>query len=636
MPKQLVFMEVPVRLSIVKYDPAGGEELFLTYTRDRINGPILTRSGVGPPVMRRVRPRVPGETTTHPFGQRVGSWLIQIDLKRTDAKEVLEALKGEVERCYVVDPQGSLPNGIKVLKDCLDKIDPQRPDRDQALNDLIELCGQRDQAEGQVRDSIRVLKDYLYELPTNPAHDDEFTKVYPGWTIIGQQGCGDLTMNLWNVAYVNSPFVGGNRPPVLIHPFEEPIDQRTYSCLVKWRPAREDGRRYTIEDVRFSTVAQQPSGMVFTRTDGEWTAKGDRIEFAVYGKQIIRLGKVVNVSRITQEFSDLRHLVQLPNLNPMNQDPENPDPRREPLFPGDSGRPRFYFGRSQDDDVWFGEAELLHDVNLQRAATGKGPVILSRLYRGLGASQLQIRGAMRMARYDEISDSRQPLEVGQYRFVPEDDTLVDVYLKRNTYRWSMIGLPNNGDSILSLACEGKPGGSGYVLRSAAKHLMKAGACDALLIDEGQDVFQAALLGHSGPKRTVAGGGPGLDHPVELRRTRLRATFIFASPLAVVGVDGNTITASVTADQTRTFTVTDKTKYTRAGADVTLADIQKGSQISVGLADPKNTEVVSIEVILPAETGKDTNGERGVQRIDSDAQRGAGGADVAYKGRRVDR
>lgn len=60
-----------------------------------------------------------------------------------------------------------------------------------------------------------------------------------------------------------------------------------------------------------------------------------------------------------------------------------------------------------------------------------------------------------------------------------------------------------------------------------QELLNAGAHNALLMDEGADVFQEALLGLGGPKAKIAGGGPDLDITVPLKRTRLRATVIFA-------------------------------------------------------------------------------------------------------------
>lgn len=249
---------------------------------------------------------------------------------------------------------------------------------------------------------------------------------------------------------------------------------------------------------------------------GRWVQCGDEVEFAVSNQQIIRDSNIVKVSRLTHQFSDLRHPLQMPNLNPTTL-----------LFTGDPGRPRFYFGRVTHDDIWFGEAQLINDVNLQRAAM-TGPIFLSRLHEGLGASVEQVRGAMRLARYTEVPDSRIELLEGEFRFVPEDDMQVEVYLRRNTYGWTMIGLTRGNDKILCLACEGDPATrTGHVLEEAASKLRAAGAHNAFLMDEGADVFQLALLGLSGPKATVAGGGPTLDITVSLKRTRLRAMFLFA-------------------------------------------------------------------------------------------------------------
>ena len=54
------------------------------------------------------------------------------------------------------------------------------------------------------------------------------------------------------------------------------------------------------------------------------------------------------------------------------------------------------------------------------------------------------------------------------------------------------------------------------------------------IDEGADVFQTALLGQNGPRARMVGGGPDLDMTVPLKRTRLRATFIFARQRGTAG------------------------------------------------------------------------------------------------------
>jgi len=471
---------------------------------------------------------------------------------------------------------------------------------------------------------LSVLLEYLTDLVDIMSHDECFKKMYPEYVIVGQQGCGDLTMNLWNVAYVNyAKSRITNQKNVLIHLHEELLNKRTYSCLVKWNSSGCPS--LTIEDLRFNKFARNAKEKVFVGPVGKFVFswdelpgennkrlidilkqefdianinseeikqdteskafkikrnaereetlleiddtkepklkyngkevdkfkvinvggkikiyenrtyesenlnRGDEIEFAVYGKQVIRKGEIVKTDRITSEFSDLRHLFLMPNLNPSDK-----------LYTRDRGRPRFYFGREQSENVWFGEAELLNNPNTQKAAC-TGPVFLSRLYNGMGASIEQIRGAMKREEYKEIEDSREPLVEHQFRFVPEDDSLVEVFFRRNTYGWTMIGLPEDGKKIICLACQGKGDGkTGFKLEDAARELINCGVYNALLMDEGEDAFQVADLGHKLPMiYTYNGEGsedlklnilvPKIENQTDnqLNRNRLRATLIFA-------------------------------------------------------------------------------------------------------------
>ena len=472
-----------VLLSIVKFKLNEGEDIFLSYSHGREHGPIIERTGTSSPFMAHLHPTYPGQTTSNPEGLRLRTWLILASLRGDDLARVKEELRKAT-------------------------------------------------ASGADAETIEVLEAYKDENSTISAHDIMFSQAYPDYEIIGQQGCGDLTMNLWNVAYLNSPLarknLAGQYEPLLIHAYDEPISHRTYSCLIKQKPHRQAYEfirdKLAIEDAKFDPNADNPNEMIYVKRNGNWQPCGDEVEFALSNEQVIRDGEVVKLNHITEEFSDLRHLLYLPNLNPKTKN-------NEPLtnVPGDKGRPRFYFGNLTNADIWFGEAQLLKDINLQRAAM-EGPIFLGRLDGGLGASVEQIRGAMELAKYEEVVEPRQELKVGQYRFVPEDDTQVEVYLKRNLYGWTMIGLNATKDKIFSLACEGCPIPSrraGYVLEEAVSQLREAGAENALLIDEGADVFQIALLGLNGEKVQVAGGGSDLDVIVPLLRTRLRATLIFA-------------------------------------------------------------------------------------------------------------
>jgi len=464
MPKQLILLRVPVNLSIVEFNLDAGEDIFLTYTWERREGPGIRRTGKGPPYMDLIGGR-PGQTTTHPFGLRLGTWLIQADMRQDELKEAQQ------------------------------KLDEARASR-------------------APHEDIWVLERTVDELKAIQSHDEVFKHYYPDYEIIGQQGCGDLTMNAWNVAYANSSLARPD-PPTLVCLPQEPLEYRTYSCLVKWRASEGRVRQVTIEEVRFHRRSQvrEPNEMVWVRFGDKWLPRGDSIEFAVSNQQVIRDGKLVPIVTICHQFGDLRHLIQMPNLNP-----------DKPLYAGDLPksprhyRPREYFGKEQWGDIWLGESAFLQDDtgNLLRAALS-GPVFLDF---PPGANEQLLRGAMELAGYQEVTSALKPLLPGEWRFVRRSPqvTVVEIYFKRNAYAWTMIGLGSDNRRLLCLACMGEQEGVGYTLEQAAEVLLRAGAQNALLVDEGGDVFQI-----------IRGDNGCLADKVPRFRRRVRATFIFARP-----------------------------------------------------------------------------------------------------------
>lgn len=476
MPRQLMLSHVPVDLSIVEFNLDAGEDVFLTYTWERREGPEIRRTGKGPPYMDLIGGQ-PGKTVVDAFGLRLGTWLIQEDLRGEECNEAQKALE-HAQRHQV--PQEELD----VLRRTLDELKPQ---------------------------GIR-------------AHDTVFTGMYPGYEIVGHQGCGDLTMNYWNVAYLNSDLGQddglGEHPPTLVGLPQEPLESRTYPCIVKWKGSEVGLRRLSIEEVQFHrrTQVRNTNEMAWVRYGGNSLPRGDRIEFAVSNQQVIRSGKVVPIVTSCHQFSDLRHLLQMPNLNPK----ESLDPR-EPRKRNGEFRPREIFNERQFGDIWFGEFAFLEDksLNLLRAALA-GPVLLDP---PPGANEQLLRGAFALANYKETRSLLEPLSPGRWRFVKRSphETLVEIFFKRNTYGWTMIGLSLDSRRIFCLACTGKPGVSGYVLEEAAEILLRAGAWNALLIDEGADVFQKIRFDDNELRDLVP----------RLRR-RLRATFVFARPRQGLG------------------------------------------------------------------------------------------------------
>jgi hypothetical protein len=82
----------------------------------------------------------------------------------------------------------------------------------------------------------------------------------------------------------------------------------------------------------------------------------------------------------------------------------------------------------------------------------------------------------------------------------------------------MIGLSSDNRRLFGLACVGQAGRTGYTLEQAANFMLQAGARNALLIDEGNDVFQR-----------VRSNGGDLKDMIPSKRRRLRSVFIFARP-----------------------------------------------------------------------------------------------------------
>jgi hypothetical protein len=416
----------------------------------------------------------PGQTTTDAFGLRLGTWLIQEDLRTGEEDEAQKALaKAREDRKPKAD--------VDVLERTLRELKP-----------------------GGIR-----------------AHDAVFAELYPGYEIVGHQGCGDLTMNAWNVAYFNCDLgqdgARGQHPPTLVCLPSEPTHLRTYPCLVKWKGSEVGLGRLNIEEVQFRRTREvnETNEMVCVRYGETWLPRGDRIEFAVSNQQVIRNGAIVPIVTSCHQFGDLRHLLQMPNLNPA-----------QALYPGEPPRPggkdlylpRDYFNTDQFGDIWFGEEAFLKDTsqNLVRAALA-GPVFVEP---PPGATIRRLHGAFSRAGYQEARSATEPLSPGYWRSVRRtpQETVVEVYFKRNTYGWTMVGLSADNRRILCLACTGRPGVTGYTLEQAAEILLRAGASSALLMDEGADVFQ----------KLRRDDGEMVDMVPRLRR-RLRSTFIFARP-----------------------------------------------------------------------------------------------------------
>ena len=461
------------------------EDIHLFYSYNREHGPGIIREGTGPARMGRIYK--PYGYTQDPVEQRVGTLFIDSDLQQRflDSQDFKKLKSLEAQ---------------KIIKHTSDYISDS--EFDASLRQNKNNC-------------IKSSKPQL----------------------IGLQSFGDLTMNLWNVAFVRLP----TGEPKLIYLSDEKINDRVYSCVVKWKPGNTLNKpAVTIDFLRFSSfIDSKDPGVVRLAESDKPIA--DQIEFAASGQQVIRDGNVVKAQEIVDQFADVRHLLALPNLNPNG-----------PLYSDltnqldlDSGRPRFYFGRKQEFDLWFGEAPLLQYRNTRRAAVN-GVIELNRLESG--ASMEQVRAALSFQLikvdnqnkpdplYREITTPTQPLKRGEWRFVPEDSQWIDIWLKPNIYPSNILGVTKKGD-VICFAWSGSytnaPGHTliedldsklyGHRIESATTMLQRVGNAyglkDAILLDEGSDVRLEAFNDDDNP--------PKWQKLVGKQREQVRAMFLYS-------------------------------------------------------------------------------------------------------------
>lgn len=384
------------------------------------------------------------------------------------------------------------------------------------------------------------------------------------WPIVAMQSCGNLTMNDRFFGFYNpgGPSKPGDpkayanpdgRAPGILHVGTHPPDEhKRYPCFLKWQT--RDGPRYTIQEVRF--FPNQPANVINISMD-EVSAELDihaqgrpaataakiislvhHLEFAVSGKQVIKNRRAVPLQSIADQFDDMRHLFSLPELE----------------------EGRYWIGKYPNPwKPWFGEYQLLSKDQATLLRAFGGPVILDCGYAGLAAERDRVISAFKNVDYV----LRQPTEMltrpGHFRAHPNPE-LLEVWLRPNVYPFSFVALlqPRDKDPVAGrpsnifafLAVGGTSGREGLTLQQAVDILLtqvtfeneifKPGGkenekekavftvADALLIDQGLDVFQFA----DGKFRVPVDGADQLpkegDNARAARgRDRIRAVFIAA-------------------------------------------------------------------------------------------------------------
>ena len=404
--------------------------------------------------------------------------------------------------------------------------------------------------------SVRKYSSMFILSRTAWSHEERARHTGKGSKVVFMQGCGDLTMNLWNVAFVSGDSCYNNYGWDLLHSPDEPLNDREYTCLIKWNCAQDDNELreiaarervvypYQIASLRFMApwVGKRESSDRHVFLGEKKVPIGHLIEFAVYGKQIYcgRREAQPDLSRrlwsrlraVIPQFSDVRHIYRLPNLNPPVNFQGN---ETSGLGIGDyAQKPRYLFNERTLNDMWLGERGLIQgDRNLRVAALNQAIYFDKR---ELGAPEEWIKFILRKDKDrfgDQCYKEGEPvseLERGQWRWIKEGrENWLEIFFHLNHYPCSMIGVTAKDEELDVATEQGQVvetkdvffcahghnyGRGGCTILEAAQYLAAKGAWNILVFDEGEDVFQ--LLDEN--------DGKGLKPMVPLRREQIRCVF----------------------------------------------------------------------------------------------------------------
>lgn len=298
-------------------------------------------------------------------------------------------------------------------------------------------------------------------------HLQEFADKMKDWLIVGAQGCADLTMNYWHVAYRRDELTGNQPNYAYLNipgDLAEPLLKRTYTCLIKWKESKWKGQsqqnvsnQVTVEEVKFVIP---PRRICIKQRDGSFKDETEHIALAVSGKPIVRNSKVLDLGPYIDRWSDVRHIFTLPKVG----------------------------------DIYFGE-QFLIDINRRRQAL-YSPVLVPRaIQRGPVLKFQLIKKALEKEFYTDVrKENRPPARPGEFGLCPEDDDFVDIFFRRSVYQFSAIGTKkrenNEPTSLVCLAIGGLQVRLGSTVEGVARSMADYGNCsDAMIFDEGFDVFQ---------------------------------------------------------------------------------------------------------------------------------------------------
>ncbi|MDP8216144.1 MAG: fructose-bisphosphatase class III [Candidatus Kaelpia imicola] len=319
------------------------------------------------------------------------------------------------------------------------------------LQNVVEVDGANSIAMNDmnvVRNGMQTIDEYIAEYESK--HSDK--------EVIAALPASNVLWNDWFVAYSEG---------TLYHRFNEPIDNRSYSTGYSMFVVYNDGR-VAIESLRFENNDQ---GLrVIKATSREDIT--DQINYATFGQQILRGGATRDITEISYQWDDLRHLIGFPEIRTLDSSLD--------------------YGGS----YFLGKAELLQDRAqngdlVDRALKGE-TITLNNVLTVLNADHFNSFGGelevevfkeyLKKSDYKEVDD---PINVGEYCYDESTDTMKIIF-KRAPFSHTAIGLTEEGD-IVTVSVGALTQGGGATIEEVAEILRSQGAINGLLLCNGMDV-----------------------------------------------------------------------------------------------------------------------------------------------------
>jgi hypothetical protein len=342
-------------------------------------------------------------------------------------------------------------------------------------------------------------------------------------------GIGNVLQNLRSVAYIDrTPYmVVGERPD---HP-------PPYACLVEYSPNAD--RQIGVELLLFNELGgcQQVEKKQYLESPVEATmdAKAkyeDAIRWAVSGYPLVLNSHAVTLELTTRNVSDFRHVWRLPKLQKSVV-----QHLAEASTDADTAkRIEFYFGfdeiREKRSFVLATRNETL-TLPLELAMTEEWVETMCNVCKIAESKLLQL-SQFNKARYaillspEEVEmdfketdytkvDTREEVKRSGQFFIDIPRGELSVRLLPAIYPHHIVGLDEPGN-VVNISICGQSGRSGITIDAAKSLCMEIGLTDALIFDNGNDVFAR-----------YEGKSP-ISHKANTRQTRLTAALHFAELL----------------------------------------------------------------------------------------------------------